>query len=76
MAVTVVAPAAFTVMLKFCVALGATPLFAVTTMPLKVPATVGVPLSRPPLVSVSPFGSVPVKLNVGAGEPVKVYWKL
>src|SRR3954462_12734735 len=75
-AVSFVAPAAFTMMLKFCVAAGVTPLLAVT-VPVKVPFAVGVPLSRPPLVSVVPFGSAPaVRLNVGAGEPLAVYWKL
>jgi hypothetical protein len=39
-------------------------------------APAGVPLSRPPEVSVTPEGKVPVSLKVGAGEPVAVIVKL
>ncbi len=63
-------PAAEIVMLKFCVALGAVPLVAVT-VPLKVPAVVGVPLITPAELKLNPGGRLPaVTLKVGA--PVEV----
>ena len=59
-----------TVMVKACVATGATPLLAVT-IPLNGPGTVGVPVIAPARLSESPVGSAPlVTLNVGAGAPV------
>ena len=62
-----------TVMLKFCVAAGLTP-FEAVTVPLNVPAAVGVPEIVPVLLSVRPVGKAPlVMLNVGAGLPVAVY---
>ena len=57
-------------MLKFCVALGAVPFVAVT-VPLKVPAVVGVPLITPAELKLKPGGRLPaVTLKVGA--PVEV----
>ena len=59
-------------MVKSCVALGSTPLLAVT-VPVNVPATVGVPLITPALFMLRPVGSAPdVTLKVGVGEPVNV----
>ena len=53
-------------MLKFWVALGAVPLLAVT-VPVKVPAVVGVPLITPAALKLNPVGNAPaVTLNVGA----------
>ncbi len=45
------------------------------TIPVKVPAALGVPVSAPvELFNESPVGSAPdVTLNVGAGEPLAVY---
>jgi hypothetical protein len=65
------------VMTKGCVALGATPLLAVST-PLKLPAVVGVPSISPELaLSTSPGGSAPLlMLKVGAGNPLAVSVKL
>ena len=34
----------------------------------------GVPLSNPAVVKVTPAGSVPTSLKVGAGNPVAVTW--
>jgi hypothetical protein len=62
--------AAFTVRVKFCVALGVVPLAAVKVIG-KLPLAVGVPLSVP-AVKLTPAGSAPDSLNVGAGEPVAV----
>ena len=62
----------FTVMLKFCVATGFTPLLAVT-VPVKTPGAVGVPLIAPAPLSVSPAGNAPlVTLKVEAGKPLAV----
>ena len=57
-------------MLKPCVALGAVPLLAVT-VPLNVPAVVGVPLMTPAALSVSPAGRAP-DVTLKVGEPVAV----
>ena len=58
------------VMLKACVASRALPLVAVT-VPLNVPAVVGVPLMTPAALKVKPGGKAPVvRLKVGA--PVEV----
>ena len=68
----VITGGALTVMLKACVAAGATPLLAVT-VPAKVPPTVGVPLMTPALLSDMPVGSAPGgTLKVGAGNPLAV----
>jgi hypothetical protein len=68
----VIAGAWPTVSVKFCVAAGLTPLLAVIVIG-NVPVTVGVPLSAPVAeFRVTPFGSAPVSLNVGAGKPVAV----
>src|SRR5688572_24722001 len=57
---------------KFCVALPL--LFDAVTTPVNVPPVVGVPVSAPPALSVSPGGRAPeVTLNVGAGAPLAVY---
>jgi len=53
------------------VAFGDTPLLAVIVMG-KTPLVVAVPLSTPADVKVTPLGSVPVSLKVGAGKPVAV----
>jgi hypothetical protein len=69
----VIAGACLTVSVKLCVAFGLTPFCAVNVsgyVPLA-PAA-GVPLSTPPVVNVTPAGSAPVSLNVGAGDPVAV----
>ena len=47
------------------------PLLAVMVM-WKFPVAVGVPLNRPAEVKVTPAGSAPVSLKVGAGNPVAV----
>ena len=61
-----------TMMLKFCVAAVPMPLLAVT-MPVKVPAAVGVPEITPPVLRLKPVGNAPeVTLKVGAGAPVAV----
>src|SRR5438045_7986805 len=61
-----------TVMLKSCVATGATPLLAVT-VPVKVPFVFGVPLMTPAALKVRPVGNPPaVTRKVGAGEPLAV----
>ena len=58
------------VMLNACVAFGGVPLLAVT-VPVDVPAVVGVPLMTPAALKVKPGGRLPaVTLNVG--EPVAV----
>jgi len=70
----VITGAVFTVSVKLCVALLPTPLLAVNVMEY-VPAVpdAGVPLRTPVVVlNVTPPGSVPVSLNVGAGNPVAV----
>src|SRR5215472_5970357 len=70
--------ASSTVNVKFCVALLPTPLLAVNVMEyvLPVPAA-GVPLRTPVVVlNVTPVGSAPVSLNVGAGNPVAVTVKV
>ena len=59
-----------TVRVKLWTALGRTPLVAVKVIG-KVPDSVGVPVSDPP-VKVTPVGSGPVPVMVGAGEPVAV----
>jgi hypothetical protein len=41
----------------------------------KFPVTVAVPLSTPAELSVTPLGSAPVWVNVGAGNPVAVSGK-
>src|SRR5687768_10143276 len=50
--------------------------FVVVTLPLNVPAAVGVPERRPEAVSsVRPGGSAPeVSAKVGAGDPSAAYW--
>jgi hypothetical protein len=66
-----------TVMIKLCVEL-ATEFFAVIVT-VETPAAVGVPEMVPvpvPPVKVSPFGSVPVCVIVGVGEPLAVIAKL
>ena len=57
-------------MLKFCVALGAVPLVAVT-VPLNVPAVVGVPLITPAELKLNPGGRLPA-VTLKVGEPVEV----
>jgi hypothetical protein len=48
--------------------------FVAVTLPLKVPAVVGVPLTAPPLANDSPGGNPPeVTLKTGTGEPVAAY---
>jgi hypothetical protein len=59
------------VMLKFCVASGNVPLVA-RTVPVNVPATVGVPLMTPPELNVSPVGNAPL-VTEKVGEFVAVY---
>ncbi len=64
--------AGLTVSVKLCVAFGSVPFAAVTVIG-NVPLTVGVPLSTPVAAfNVTPPGSAPVSLNVGAGVPVAV----
>lgn len=52
-------------------AFGRTPFEAVIVIG-KLPATVAVPLRRPAELSVTPLGSVPVSVKVGAGTPEAV----
>ena len=59
-------PLGVTVSVKFWVASGETPLVAVMVIG-KEPDWVGVPDSTPALVRVTPFGSDPDSLKVGAG---------
>jgi hypothetical protein len=69
----VIAGAWFTVSVKFCVALGATPLAAVIVIGYVPPLPgAGVPARDPAAVSVTPAGNDPVSLNVAAGVPVAV----
>ena len=56
---------------NFWVALGVTPLLAVMVMAY-VPTVLADPLSTPAEVKVTPAGSAPVSLKVGAGNPVAV----
>jgi hypothetical protein len=56
---------------NFWVAFAPTPLLAVMVMAY-VPVAVAVPLSTPDAVKVTPGGSGPVSLKVGAGNPVAV----
>ena len=61
-----------TVIVKFCVAFGRTPLLAVNVRGY-VPAAVAVPLRTPVLVlNATPVGSDPLSLSVGVGVPVSV----
>src|SRR5262245_18612417 len=62
-----------TVSVKLWVAMGATPLLAVKIR-WKVPATVGVPLSSPAAVKVTPVGNGVrlLRLKVGFGNPLAV----
>ena len=61
--------AGLTVMEKFWVATGLTPLLAVT-VPVNTPLPVGVPETTPAELKFSPGGRLPeVTLKVGAGEP-------
>ena len=64
-----------TVRRKLCIASGDSPLVAVMVIG-KEPDWVGVPESTPALVRVTPIGSDPVPLKVGAGSPVAVAVKL
>jgi len=58
---------------KLCVAFGVTLFDAVIVIGYAPPvAAAGVPLSTPPVVSVTPLGRVLVVLKVGAGVPVAV----
>jgi hypothetical protein len=59
------------VRVKFWVALGETPFEAVIVIG-KLPVTVAVPLSTPVELNVTPLGSAPISLKVGAGKPVAV----
>src|SRR5437762_2929587 len=63
--------ALLTVNVKLCVAFGNTPLLAVMVMVYvaSVPSA-GVPLRAPAELSVTPLGSEPVSVKVGAGTPV------
>jgi hypothetical protein len=55
------------------VASGKVPFEAVMTSGYDPPVpAAGVPLSTPAAVKVTPVGSAPVRLNVGAGKPVAV----
>jgi hypothetical protein len=68
----VIAGAEFTVSAKFWLAFGATP-FCAAIMIGYVPLTVGVPDTVPvAALNVTPGGSVPLSLHVGAGVPVAV----
>ena len=60
----------FTVNVKLWTALGETPFDAVKVMG-KVPVVVGVPL-RAPALNVTPLGSAPDSVMLGAGVPVAV----
>ena len=72
LAKVMVCAAAAIVSVTAWLALGKTP-FDADTVKLKVPAAVGVPLSTPAPLRLSPAGSVPeLKANTGAGEPVAV----
>jgi hypothetical protein len=64
----------FTVIVKLCVAFGAMPFVAVKVSGYVPPdPAAGVPVRTPVAgVNVTPAGSVPVTLNVGAGVPVAV----
>jgi hypothetical protein len=70
----VIAPAWFTVSVKFWVASAPTPLCAVNVMEYAPPLfAAGIPLRLPvAALNVTPGGSVPVSLSVGAGVPVAV----
>lgn len=58
---------------KLCVAFGETPFEAVTVIGYEPPVpAAGVPLKSPAEVNVTPLGSAPVSLNVGAGKPVAI----
>ena len=59
-----------TVSVKFCTALGEMPFDAVNVIG-NVPLAVGVPL-RTPALKVTPVGSAPDSVIVGAGNPVAV----
>jgi hypothetical protein len=73
LAALVMAGAWLTDNVKLWVAFGATPLLAVMVMGYAPPVlAAGVPLSTPAEVKVTPAGSVPVSLKVGAGIPVAV----
>ena len=65
--ITGAAEAGLTVIEKFCVAAGLTPLVAVT-VPVNTPLEVGVPETTPAELKLKPRGKLPdVTLNVGAG---------
>ena len=65
--ITGAAEAGLTVIEKFCVAAGLTPLVAVT-VPVNTPLLVGVPDITPAELKLNPVGKLPeVTLNVGAG---------
>jgi len=68
--IDVVAPTAKIVTLKFCVAFGAVPFVAVT-VPLNVPAAVGVPLITPAELKLNPGGRLPA-VTLKVGKPVEV----
>jgi len=68
----VMAGACPTVSVKFCVALGVTPLLAVMAIG-NVPLTVAVPESTPAELNVTPLGRLPVSLKViVVGNPVAI----
>jgi hypothetical protein len=62
------------VRVKFWVALGETPFEAVIVIG-KLPVTDAVPLRAPVELNVTPPGSAPISLKVGAGKPVAVTLK-
>ena len=65
-----------TVILKFCVALGGVPLLA-DTVPVEIPACVGVPVISPEADNDKPFGKAPlVTLNVRGDDSAVAYMKL
>src|ERR1017187_8253309 len=66
----VMAGACLMVSVKFCTALGKTPFDAVNVIG-NVPLAVGVPLKTPAL-KVTPLGSAPDSVMVGAGDPTAV----
>ena len=69
----VMADAWLTINVKLCVALGETPFAAVMVMGYVPPVfAAGVPLRTPAALRVTPLGSAPVSLKVGAGKPVAV----
>jgi hypothetical protein len=70
LSVGIAAPTAKIVMLKSCVASGAVPFVAVT-VPVNVPAVVGVPLITPAELKLNPGGRLPA-VTVKVGEPVDV----